>query len=192
MAMEDHGLPIDAEALAEEEEVAAADGDAEAVGGDALEEVGGADADGGAGHEGGGGGDGVGGGGEAAGCDLGGGAAAGGEEAAPGVVIPVVVGGEAMWAAGMAIGDVSGDRLAALKQREAALVVERRQLARDAKNVDRKRRRLIEKTRGLSFDDLQLICGQMVAAKVKAAAKPKPKPKAKGTAKAKAKAAADE
>ena len=96
-----------------------------------------------------------------------------------------------MWAAGMAIGDVRGDWLAALKQKEAELVVERRQLARDTKNLDRKRRRLIEKARGLSFDDLQLLCGHMAVAKAKAAAKPKPKPKAKGKAKAKAEAAPD-
>ena len=132
------------------------------------------------------------GGGEAAGGDVGGGAAAGGEIAAPAAAIPVVRGGDAMWEAGMAIEDVRGDRLAALKQREAELVAERRQLARGSTNLDRKRRRLLEKARGLPFADLQLICGQMAVAKAKAAAKPTPKPKAESKAILNAKAAADE
>ena len=141
----------------------------------------------------------------AAGGDAGGGLAAGGGIAAAAVAAaaaaaaaaeaPVDLGGavgNAMWAAGMAIGDVRGARLAALRQRESELLAERRLLARETKNEDRKRRRLMERARGLSFDDLHLIVDQMAVAKAKAAAKPKPKPKAKGKAKAKAKAAADE
>ena len=93
-----------------------------------------------------------------------------------------------MWAAGIAIGDVRGNRLAALKQRENQLLIERRTLLRDCKNEERKRRRLLEKARGLSHDDLHLLVGQMAAAKAKAAAKPKSKAKAKGKAKADASA----
>ena len=43
----------------------------------------------------------------------------------------------------------------------------------------------MEKARGLSYDDLHLLVGQMATAKAKAAAKPKPKAKAQGKAKAK-------
>ena len=186
-------MPIDADAVVEEEEGVTADEDAEGVGGDVVED--------GAGHEGGGGGEGIGGGEVAAGGDAGGGLAAGGgiaaaaAAAAAAAEAPVDLGGavgNAMWAAGMAIGDVRGARLAALRQRESELLAERRLLARETKNEDRKRRRLMEKARGLSFDDLHRIVDQMALAKAKAAAKPKPKPKAKGKAKAKAKAAADE
>lgn len=106
------------------------------------------------------------------GAGLGGGAGAGivGGAAA----IPAGGEGAAMWAMGIAIGDVGGNRLAALKQRESELVVERRALLRDCKNEERKRRRLLVKARGLSHDDLHLLVGQMAAAKAKAAPKPKP------------------
>ena len=43
---------------------------------------------------------------------------------------------------------------------------------------------MLAKARGLSYDDLHLLVGQLAAAKAKAAAKPKPKAKAKAKAKA--------
>ena len=93
-----------------------------------------------------------------------------------------------MWAAGIAIGDVRGKRLTALKQRENELLMERCTLLRDCKSEERKRHRLMEKARGLSHDDLHLLVGQMAVAKAKAASKPNAKAKAKGKAKAKANA----
>jgi len=92
-------------------------------------------------------------------------------------------GGVAVWAAAAAVGDVLGNRLKEMGDRRNELKRERDQLAKDLRNSQKRRDRLIEKARGLSDQDLMDILAQRAQANAKAAAKPKAKPKAKAKAK---------
>jgi molecular chaperone GrpE (heat shock protein) len=79
-----------------------------------------------------------------------------------------------------ALQDPGANRIAELKAARAALLAERKRVAADLRNEERKRQRLLAKARNLNNEDLIAILGARVAAKAKA----------KGKAKAKAKAAA--
>ena len=93
-------------------------------------------------------------------------------------------GGGAIWAAAAAIGGDAVGGLSDLQARRKQLLREREQVAREIRNAERKRARLLERARGLSNEDLLAVMG------VRAVAKAKPKAKAVGKAKAKAKAKA--
>ena len=86
--------------------------------------------------------------------------------------------------------DPTAGRVAALQQQEREIAAHRRQLkvqkddvARKIKNEKRKRKRMMDKAKGLSDAELVAVLGARTAAKAK--------PKAKARAKAKAKAVAD-
>jgi hypothetical protein len=92
--------------------------------------------------------------------------------------------------AGALLADVSDEqarRAAQLEVRRRALQEERRELNNEIRNEARKRRRRLEKARGLSNQDLL-----EVAASRAAAAKAKAKANAKAKARAKSKARADD
>ena len=77
------------------------------------------------------------------------------------------------------IGDEQAQRVAALNSRRRALQEERKALLKEVRNEERKRKRRLEKARGLSNNDLLEIAAQRVAqANAKAAAKAKAKAKA--------------
>ena len=108
-------------------------------------------------------------------------AAAHEEEALEGAVEEALAlqgGGGALGAAGV------DQHLAQLRAEHAQLQAERKRVQGQIKVEERKRRRLMEKARNLSNEDLISILGARAAAKAKAQAKAK----AKGKAKAKAKA----
>ena len=92
-----------------------------------------------------------------------------------------------LWAAVAGIGDVSRGELTRLEALRTQLTRQKRQIAIEIKNEERKRTRRIERARGLSDDDLLGIITARAAAKAKAKgnAKAKAKAKAKATAKAK-------
>ena len=105
---------------------------------------------------------------DGAGCDgVSGACAAGGIGGGP---VPLA-GPVGVWAAASAVGDVSGNRLAAFHSRKRDMQRERDRLNADIKNAERKRLRLIERAKGLSDEDLYLILGQRAAANAKAAAR---------------------
>ena len=91
--------------------------------------------------------------------------------------------------AAAAMGDTGADQLAGLNARKRAIQQDRRRLAQDIKNAERKRTRCVEKARGLSDTDLVAILATRAAAKAKAVAKAKAKTKAKAKAAAKVAAA---
>ena len=77
------------------------------------------------------------------------------------------------------IGDEQAQRAAALEERRRALQEERKALAKEIRNEERKRKRRLEKARGLSTDDLLEIAASRAAqAKAKAGGKAKAKAKA--------------
>ena len=77
------------------------------------------------------------------------------------------------------IGDEQAQRVAALNVRRRTLQEERKSLLKELRNEERKRKRRLEKARGLSNNDLLEIAAQRVAkANAKAAAKAKAKAKA--------------
>ena len=77
------------------------------------------------------------------------------------------------------IGDEQAQRAAALEERRRALQEERKSLAKEIRNEERKRKRRLEKARGLSNDDLLEIAASRAAqAKAKAGGKAKAKAKA--------------
>ena len=63
------------------------------------------------------------------------------------------------------------DRMQTLEDERRALTVERKRIARELKNECQKRRRLLQKARNLSIDDLLQVAMTRSAAKAKAAAK---------------------
>ena len=83
-----------------------------------------------------------------------------------------------VWAAAAVIGDPSAELVNDLEQRKKRLMAEKQQVARDLRNADRKRVRLLEKARGLKDSDLLDIIGSRAADKAKASAKAKAKAKA--------------
>ena len=90
-----------------------------------------------------------------------------------------------MWAAAAGIGDASRGELTRLEALRTQLTRQKRQIAIEIKNEERKRTRRIERARGLSDDDLLGIITARAAAKAKAKGNAKAKAKAKATAKAK-------
>ena len=77
------------------------------------------------------------------------------------------------------IGDEQAQRVAALDARRRALQDERAALQKEIRNEERKRRRRLEKARGLSNEDLlEIAAARAAQAKAKAAAKAKAKAKA--------------
>ena len=99
-------------------------------------------------------------------------------------IAEVVVGGVAdpiadgVWAAAATIGDQSAERLAELDLRRKQLAAEKEQIAKDIRNTERKRIRLMERAKGLSDSDLMAIVASRATAKAKASAKAKAKAKA--------------
>jgi hypothetical protein len=79
-------------------------------------------------------------------------------------------------------GDPAAARVSDLEQQQRDLTAARRANARDLRNEQKKRKRLQEKARSLSTDDLQDILIARAAAGAKAKARPKPKAKAKAAA----------
>ena len=69
--------------------------------------------------------------------------------------------------------DETLDRMQTLEQERRALNVERKRIARELKNESQKRRRLLQKARNLSIDDLLQVAMTRSAAKAKATAKAK-------------------
>ena len=65
------------------------------------------------------------------------------------------------------------DRIAQLRAQQATIHEERKRVQRELRNEERKRRRLVEKARSLSTEDLVTILGARAAAKAKAKAKAK-------------------
>ena len=84
------------------------------------------------------------------------------------------------------VGDPSADVLSALLARRKRLKAEGADIARQARNEEKKRQRRLIRAQGLSQADLLMLAGAKAAAKAKAEAKAA----AKAAAKAKAKAAA--
>ena len=116
-------------------------------------------------------------------------AAAAAPFAAGAAAVGVAAPGDGVWAAAAGIGDVAGHAVAALEERRKELRRERDAVAKELRNAERKRQRLLERARGLTDNDLLSILATRAAAK--AVPKAKGKAAAKATAKAAAKAAAD-
>lgn len=77
------------------------------------------------------------------------------------------------------IGDEQAQKFAALEARRQAMRDERAQLLKEIRNEERKKKRRLEKARGLSNDDLLEVAADRAAqAKVKAKAKAKANAKA--------------
>lgn len=84
------------------------------------------------------------------------------------------------------INDAASERRAALEERARELQREKKRLAQDTRNEEKRRARLMERARALPKESLLEILGQRAAAEAKAKAKAKSKGSAKGTAKASA------
>ena len=67
--------------------------------------------------------------------------------------------------------DKSAEAVAVLNQRRAELLQERRQVTKDLKNENRKRKRLLVKAKGLTQDDLVDVMIMKAQGKAKAQAK---------------------
>ena len=80
-----------------------------------------------------------------------------------------------VWAAAASIGDPSANRLNELAQRKKRLAAEKDQVARDLRDAERKRIRLVERARGLTDNELMAIIATRATAKAKASAKAKAK-----------------
>ena len=83
-------------------------------------------------------------------------------------------------AAAADVGDVAGNRIAQLQGDARLLLAERKRISKELKNEDAKRKRLMDKAKQLSDDDLVTILGARAEARTRAAAKAKAKAKAKG------------
>ena len=83
-----------------------------------------------------------------------------------------------VWAAAASIGDQSAERLAELDLRKKQLAAEKEQIAKDIRNTERKRIRLMERAKGISDSDLMAIVAPRATAKAKASVKAKAKAKA--------------
>jgi hypothetical protein len=82
--------------------------------------------------------------------------------------------------------DVTRDRISALEERRRELAAQRKVVLKDLKNEQRRNRRLFEKAKVLSNDELISIIASRQAAVAKAKAKSKAKERAAAAAKAKA------
>ena len=80
-----------------------------------------------------------------------------------------------VWAAAASIGDQSAERLAELDLRKKQIAAEKERIAKDIRNTERKRIRLMERAKGLSDSDLMAIVATRATAKAKASAKAKAK-----------------
>ena len=88
------------------------------------------------------------------------------------------------------VGDPAGARVARLKEQRAELLANKKRVAQQLRNEEKKRARLLAKARALSNDDLMTILGTRAAVAAKAKAKGKAQAAGQAKAKAKAKAAA--